>query len=221
MTDNESRAFARTTAILVIAAAVRWGLTVRAGPPLLPADSAVALPGLLAESKRERDEEARRRAPLAEGERVDANQASDVELDRLPGVGPAAARAIVAAREGRGGFDGPEDLLEVRGIGPATLEKMKPHLAFSGGSAASRRPPAGVRTVDPQSGGPESPTALDLNAATKEQLEELPGVGPSLAARILAERLRIGRFASVDDLLSVRGIGEATLARLRPLLGVP
>jgi competence protein ComEA len=222
MTDNESRALARTTAILVVAAAVRWGVSARAGPPVLPSDSAVALPGLLAESQREREEAARRRAPLADGELVDANQASEVELDRLPGVGPAAARAIVAAREGRGGFGHPEDLLEVRGIGQATLDKMRPHLAFSGSAAATRGPPPqGPSGADPRGGVGEPAGALDLNSATREQLEELPGVGPSLAARILAERERIGRFADLNDLLSVKGIGDATLARLRPHLSVP
>jgi competence ComEA-like helix-hairpin-helix protein len=225
MTDNESRALARTTAILVLAAAVRWGLSVRAGPPLVEADSALALPGLLAESQREREEEARRRAPLGEGERIDANQASEIELDRLPGVGPAAARAIVSARDGGGGFAGPEDLLEVRGIGPATLERMRPHLAFSGSATASRGPPgsfsaaAARSTLGEATGGPSG--LLDLNSATQSQLEELPGVGPSLAARILAERERVGRFGDVSDLLSVRGIGEATLERLRARVAVP
>jgi competence protein ComEA len=52
-------------------------------------------------------------------------------------------------------------------------------------------------------------------------LEGLPGVGPALAGRILAERERIGGFAQVEDLLAVRGIGPATLERLRPLVSAP
>ena len=61
---------------------------------------------------------------------------------------------------------------------------------------------------------------LDLNTATADQLEELPGVGPAIAAAILDERERRGRFATVDDLLDVRGIGEARLEQLRDLVTV-
>ena len=61
---------------------------------------------------------------------------------------------------------------------------------------------------------------LDLNTATAEQLEDLPGVGPSTAAAILAYRQEHGRFRSVDELLEVRGIGEARLAELRPKVRV-
>jgi competence protein ComEA len=61
---------------------------------------------------------------------------------------------------------------------------------------------------------------LDLNTATLEQLDELPGVGPATAKAILAERERRGRFRSVEDLLDVRGIGPAKLDGLRDLVTV-
>jgi competence protein ComEA len=64
------------------------------------------------------------------------------------------------------------------------------------------------------------PPTLDLNAATAEQLEELPGIGPSLAKAIVDHRTRHGRFRSVDDLLEVRGIGPAKLDGLRDLVRV-
>ena len=57
-----------------------------------------------------------------------------------------------------------------------------------------------------------------LNAATEADLRRLPGVGPKRAAAILAVRARLGHFRSVDDLLKVKGIGRATLRRLRPLV---
>jgi competence protein ComEA len=62
---------------------------------------------------------------------------------------------------------------------------------------------------------------VDLNAATPAELESLPGVGPAIAAAIVEHRDRIGRFASVDELLDVRGIGEAKLAALRDRVLVP
>ena len=61
---------------------------------------------------------------------------------------------------------------------------------------------------------------LDLNTATAEQLEGLPGVGPVLAQRIVEQRTRIGRFASVEDLRQVSGIGAKKFADLSPLVRV-
>ncbi len=72
-------------------------------------------------------------------------------------------------------------------------------------------------------GGGESAGAgvpLDLNRATADELELLPGIGPTLAASIVDHRTSQGPFASVDDLLAVRGIGDAKLAAVRELVTV-
>jgi competence protein ComEA len=61
---------------------------------------------------------------------------------------------------------------------------------------------------------------VDLNTATADQLDTLPGVGPSTAAAIIDHRDASGPFASVDELLDVRGIGEAKLEALRDLVTV-
>jgi competence ComEA-like helix-hairpin-helix protein len=62
---------------------------------------------------------------------------------------------------------------------------------------------------------------LDLNAATVQQLaEQLPGIGPAKAQRIVQWRERNGPFPSIDQLIDVHGIGPKTLERLRPLLRV-
>jgi competence protein ComEA len=67
------------------------------------------------------------------------------------------------------------------------------------------------------SGGSASGAAVvDLNTATEEQLEALPGVGPATAKAIIDYRVQHHRFRSVNELLEVRGIGEAKLAQLRP-----
>jgi len=59
---------------------------------------------------------------------------------------------------------------------------------------------------------------VDINAATAEQLQAVPGLGPALAQRIVEFRDKNGPFGSVDELLKVRGIGEKTLERFREYL---
>jgi competence protein ComEA len=64
------------------------------------------------------------------------------------------------------------------------------------------------------------PAVLDLNAATADQLDALPGIGPATAQAIVQYRTEHGRFRSVDGLLSVRGIGPSKLAAIRSRLRV-
>jgi competence protein ComEA len=67
---------------------------------------------------------------------------------------------------------------------------------------------------------PGAPGPVNLNTATADQLEELPGIGPALAGRILAWRNEHGRFSSIEELQEVSGIGPATFAELADLVTV-
>jgi competence protein ComEA len=69
-------------------------------------------------------------------------------------------------------------------------------------------------------GGGVAGGKVNLNTATRAQLEELPGIGPTYAEAIIAERQRRGGFTSVNDLRSVRGIGDKRFAELAPLVTV-
>ncbi len=75
----------------------------------------------------------------------------------------------------------------------------------------SAGPPAGAGVL----AGP-----IDLNTATIQQLDALPGIGPSTAAAIVAHREQHGPFRTVDGLLDVRGIGDAKLDAVRDLVAV-
>lgn len=59
---------------------------------------------------------------------------------------------------------------------------------------------------------------VNINTASSEELQRLPGVGPAIAARILAYRSQVGRFTTVDQLMEVSGIGEKKLAAMRPFV---
>ncbi len=77
----------------------------------------------------------------------------------------------------------------------------------------------------PAPGTPQTATSsgsgkINLNTATLEELESLPGVGPVLAQRIIEYRDQHGPFQSVDDLLNVDGIGPALLNKIRDLVEV-
>jgi competence protein ComEA len=69
-------------------------------------------------------------------------------------------------------------------------------------------------------GAPSPASPVDLNTATAEELDALPGIGPATAAAIIADRGANGPFRSVDDLGRVRGIGDAKLEQLRGLVTV-
>lgn len=71
-----------------------------------------------------------------------------------------------------------------------------------------------MEVLEPGSG----PGCLDINAATAEELEELPSIGPVLARRILDWREENGPFAGREDVLAVSGIGEATYETIRPYI---
>ena len=88
------------------------------------------------------------------------------------------------------------------------------------GPVAPRREPAPPPAAPAAPPPPAEPDLLNLNRADVASLVALPGVGPTLAARIVAHRQQIGAFASLEDLADVPGIGPALLGRLRALVTV-
>jgi competence protein ComEA len=108
------------------------------------------------------------------------------------------------------------DLLDAAG-GPAAVADLDQlNLAAPVGDGERIYVPRRGESPPPVAGGGQVATGpVDLNRATAEELDALPGVGPATATAIIAHRTKTGRFRTVDDLLEVRGIGEAKLADLR------
>jgi competence protein ComEA len=158
--------------------------------------------------------------------RVDLNRASRSELMAVPGVGPQLAERIVAHRESQGKFARVDDLVRVYGIGDATLNKLRPWVTVDPadvGSAPQTEPDRLTRKPPPPTTGTRTPLPggrlIDVNSASAEELDTLPGIGPVLAGRIIAERQK-RPFASVDELRRVSGLGPKKLAAIRELVVV-
>jgi competence protein ComEA len=126
---------------------------------------------------------------------------------RLPGLHSLAQGTRIAdAVEAAGGATARADLALVNLAAP--LADGEQIVVPVRGAAQTAVPGAG-----------SSPTApLDLNTATAEQLDALPGVGPATAAKIVAFRLAHGSFHSVEELDAVPGIGPARIEQLKGLV---
>lgn len=73
-------------------------------------------------------------------------------------------------------------------------------------------------TTDENEPESQSGELININAATNSQLQELPGIGPAYAGRIVAWRDENGAFTFKDQLLEIKGIGEKRLAKIKPLI---
>ena len=90
-----------------------------------------------------------------------------------------------------------------------TLRGETTAAAGNGYTVSAERSVPAERLIAPR------PAPLDINAASAEELEALPGIGPVLAQRIVDYRAEHGAFASAEELLRVEGIGETKLENIR------
>ncbi|HET9651605.1 MAG TPA: ComEA family DNA-binding protein [Usitatibacter sp.] len=152
---------------------------------------------------------------------VNVNTADRQELETLKDIGPVKAQAIVDYRAQHGPFRSLEDLDKVPGIGKATLAAIRNEVTFSGpdtGLPAAKKDNRAADRTDaraqrgtasaqdrsredkPRVAIREERSPIDINTASREELEKLPGVGPSRARQIVTGR----PWRSKNDLVDKR-----------------
>lgn len=168
-------------------------------------------------------------APLdADLPSLDLNRASKAELRLIPGIGDALAQRIIDHRQRNGPFRAVDDLKQVSGIGPKTLERLRPRLFVRAEALVKMEedespPPSTAkqapRPVTASKKVGELTALINVNRAEQAELQKLPGIGPKLSQRILDERAK-GPFKTVEDLRRVPGIGPKTLEKIRPYVSI-
>jgi comEA protein len=88
--------------------------------------------------------------------------------------------------------------------------------SFAASTEANTTPPK--RSNAPKAKKPKQISLVNINTANAVLLDELPGVGPKMAQRILTYRRGVGRFQTIEELLGVKGIGPKKFAKMRPYL---
>ena len=117
--------------------------------------------------------------------RVDLNKADHAQLLQIPGVAESLARKIEAYRDANGGFRDVAELANVSGVGPTILARLKGHVTVDESLGIERavepqpRATAVRKAVDPSH-------PINMNSASVAELQRLPGIGPTLAGRIVA-----------------------------------
>jgi competence protein ComEA len=77
-----------------------------------------------------------------------------------------------------------------------------------------------IAMAQKDAGQPSAMEKVNLNTATVEQLQTIPGIGPAMAKRVVEYRTKVGKFVKIEDILNVKGIGEKMFQKMKDRLTV-
>jgi competence protein ComEA len=182
--------------------------------------------------------------------KVDVNSANVETLQTLPGIGPTLADRIVAGRPyknaddltkvkglSKSKVDAIQDQITFGTTKKSTTKSSKktttPETSSTDSSSSSKSKSSSKSTTASDSSGSKtvSPTGsssgklaagqtVNINTATAEQLDALPGIGPTKAQAIIDYRNEHGRFSSIEDIQNVKGIKEGEFSKIKDYIRV-
>ena len=162
---------------------------------------------------------AQKKAAEVKGAVVDINTADQKTLESLPGVGKATAAAIIAGRP----YKSVDDLKRVKGMSDAKVQALKDKVTVGGGATSTAPPAASQRASSTQKAatatekGSKTTSKLapgqrvNINTATKQEIEALPGIGPAKAQMIIDGR----PYNKPEDIMKVKGIKQKVFDKIK------
>lgn len=144
----------------------------------------------------------------------DINTANATDLQRVKGIGPVKAQAIINYRNQFGPFQSLDELARVKGIGPATVENVR-RANFCVQKPSRTNDRRNRQTPVPSNDPTTNNNCHNINAANTVILQRVKGIGPAKAQAIIDYRNQFGPFQSVDELTRVKGIGPVTVENFR------
>jgi len=160
--------------------------------------------------------------------KLDLNESALGELAQVPGIGKSIASEIVNYRKAFGGFTNLDEIEKIKGVGKKTAEKIRPHLVVAESVPKTNLVAPRIWVPPSSNAGKISSSGkinqvmekIDPNLATFEELKKLPGIGDTLAKRIVEKRQEM-LFRDENDMQKVSGIGKKTASKITPFLKFP